>query len=58
MASLIGENKIEQINNVIQTSSKLGMTTMDQDIKRLYEAKAISKEAAQHHMLYPEKLGV
>ena len=56
VANLIRENKIAQIKNVIETSAKEGMITMDQDLQRLYKAKIISKEAAQAHMTNPELL--
>jgi twitching motility protein PilT len=49
-ANLIRENKITQINNVIQTSSKLGMVSMDQDIKRLFKEGLISQETAESYM--------
>ena len=35
IANLIRDQKVEQIKNVIQTSAKVGMVTMEQDIKRL-----------------------
>ena len=42
--NLIRENKIYQIQNIIQTSSKQNMFSMDQDISRLYKQGLISKE--------------
>jgi twitching motility protein PilT len=45
-ANLIRENKPEQIGNVIQTASKLGMFTLEQDIKRLMAKGLIAKEDA------------
>lgn len=56
VANLIRENKIAQIKTVIETSSKEGMASLDQDLKKLYEEKIISKEAAQAHMVNPEML--
>jgi len=56
IANLIRENKIAQIRTVLETSSKDGMTSIDQDLKRLYEKKVISKEAAQAQMNNPESL--
>lgn len=56
VANLIRENKIAQIKNVIETSAKEGMITMDQDLQKLYKAKIISKEVAQAHMNNPELL--
>ncbi len=43
--NLIRENKIYQIQNIIQTSSKQNMLSMDQDISRLYKQGLISKES-------------
>lgn len=56
VSNLIRENKIAQIKTVIETSSKEGMVTLDQDLKRLYKDKIISKEVAQTHMTNPELL--
>ena len=47
IANLVRENKVPQIESVIQTSAKEGMVSMDQDLKRLYKAGSISKEIAQ-----------
>ena len=54
--NLIRENRIYEIQNVIETSRALGMQTMDTSIKQLYFNGKISKDdavAAAHH---PEKL--
>ena len=56
VANLIRENKIAQIKTVIETSSKEGMMSMDQDLKRLYKEKQITKEIAQAQMDNPELL--
>ena len=56
VANLIRENKIAQIKTVIETSSRDGMSSLDHDLKRLYDAKTISKENAQAHMNNPELL--
>lgn len=56
VSNLIRENKIAQIKTVIETSSKEGMVSLDHDLKRLYDAKIISKETAQSHMNNPELL--
>jgi twitching motility protein PilT len=50
VANLIRENKITQIGTVIETSSKEGMFTMDQDLRRLYNEKLLEKEVAQSQM--------
>ena len=56
VSNLIRENKIAQLRTVIETSSKEGMVSMDQDLKRLYGAKLITKETAQGQMENPELL--
>ncbi len=56
VSNLIRENKIAQIKTVIETSAKEGMTSIDKDIKRLYDKKEITKEAAQVQMENPEIL--
>ena len=56
IANLIRENKIAQIKTVIQTAADIGMNTMDQDIKRLFQQNAISKEAAIANMIDPRSL--
>ncbi|NIA18366.1 MAG: PilT/PilU family type 4a pilus ATPase [Actinobacteria bacterium] len=57
VSNLVRENKVAQIRTVIETSAKEGMTSMDQDLKRLYKEKLISKETAQSQMANPELLG-
>ena len=42
--NLIREGKIHQLHNVIRTSTKSGMMTMDQSLARLYLQGAISAE--------------
>ena len=56
VSNMIREAKIAQIRSVLETSSKEGMHSMDQDLQRLYKEKAISKEEAQMHMENPEVL--
>lgn len=46
VANLIRENKVAQIQTVMQTSSQYHMYTMDQDLKRLYEDREINRETA------------
>ncbi|MFH1564493.1 MAG: type IV pilus twitching motility protein PilT [bacterium] len=55
-SNLIRENKISQIKTVLQTGSSVGMVTMDQDLKRLYENKLITKETAMSYLLNPDTL--
>jgi twitching motility protein PilT len=42
--NLIREGKIYQLHNVVRTSSKLGMMTMDQSLATLYVQKVINAE--------------
>jgi twitching motility protein PilT len=56
ISNLIRENKIAQIKTVLQTSADDGMITMDQDLKRLYDAGEITEEIAKTYMLNPESL--
>jgi twitching motility protein PilT len=56
IANLIRENKIAQMKTVIETSSKEGMVSLDQDLQRLVKEKQITKEIAQMHMVNPETL--
>lgn len=44
VSNLIRQNRIEQIESVIQTSGKLGMITVEKSIKKLFDQKIISKE--------------
>lgn len=44
--NLIRENKTYQIPNMIQTGSKIGMQSMDQELVNLYRQGKISKEMA------------
>lgn len=57
IANLIRENKISQIRTLIETSSKEGMRSMDQDVRGLFENGLITKEVAATHMSNPESLG-
>ena len=51
VANLIREGKTYQLSSVIQTHSKIGMTSMQQSIEKLYAQSLISKE----EMLLVEK---
>lgn len=44
--NLIRENKVPQMYSIIQTSNKVGMKTLDQDLSRLVKEGIISKQAA------------
>ena len=50
VANLIRENKISQINSVIQTSRKDGMITMQMAIKKLMEDKVVSEDVARNRI--------
>ena len=56
VANLIREQKIYQIYNVIETSSKEGMMTMDASITKLYQAGKISLAEAKLRMKNPQLL--
>ncbi|MFH1745342.1 MAG: type IV pilus twitching motility protein PilT [bacterium] len=56
VANLIRENKIAQIKTFIETSSKEGMMSIDQDLQRLFKEGQITKEVAQSYMDNPEAL--
>ncbi|MDD3036063.1 MAG: PilT/PilU family type 4a pilus ATPase [Candidatus Saccharimonadaceae bacterium] len=56
VANLIRENKIPQIRTVIETSSKDGMVSLDQHIKKLYKEKLVEKKMAQLQMENPGQL--
>lgn len=45
--NLIREDKVPQMYSVIQTSNKLGMQTLDQDLQRLVNSQVVSKEIAR-----------
>lgn len=56
VSNLIRENKIAQLKTVIETNSKEGMVSIDQDIKRLYKEGLVEKTEAQSYMDNPEIL--
>jgi twitching motility protein PilT len=49
--NLIREGKAFQIQNLIQTGSKLGMSSMDYSLSQLYKQMKISKETAIEHCI-------
>jgi len=51
VANLIRENKIQQINTVIQTNAKIGMITLEQHLKNLVKEKKVSQENADAYIL-------
>jgi twitching motility protein PilT len=56
IANLVRDSKVQQINNVLQTSAAEGMTTLKQDLGRLIEMNAISSETAEEHIVGEAKL--
>lgn len=56
VSNLIRENKIAQLKTVIETNSREGMVSIDQDIKRIYKEGLIEKAEAQSYMDNPELL--
>jgi twitching motility protein PilT len=56
VSNLIRENKVSQLKTVIETSSKEGMISLDQDLQRMFKEKLITKEIAQSHMTNPDLL--
>jgi twitching motility protein PilT len=53
---LIRENKLDSINDTIQSGMKHGMITKDISIKNLYSKGIITKEVAMENMRHPETL--
>ena len=51
----IRENKIAQINSMIQTGSKLGMLTMDDSLYELMSAGKVTPEAARERATEPAR---
>lgn len=56
VANMIRDNKIAQIRTVLETSSREGMASLDQNLQTLVQEKIVAKEVAQAHMLNPETL--
>ncbi len=54
--NLIREQKVEQIQMVIQTGGKMGMQTMNQSLAELYFKQKITFQEALSHSLDPEDL--
>jgi len=47
--AIIRDNNLPQLTNVMQTSRRAGMQTMDECLRRLYEAAVISYDTAVSH---------
>jgi twitching motility protein PilT len=54
--NLIRENKAHQITSIIQTSADIGMQTMDQALRDLYQQGLITYETAMARAMNPEEL--
>ncbi|MBI3289207.1 MAG: PilT/PilU family type 4a pilus ATPase [Elusimicrobia bacterium] len=54
---LIRENKLEAINDAIQSGSQAGMISKDASIRNLFQKRAITREVAMEHMRNPDMLG-
>lgn len=54
---LIRENKLEAINDAIQSGMQTGMISKDASVKNLYQKKLITREVALEHMRNPDLLG-
>jgi twitching motility protein PilT len=54
---LIRENKLEQINDAIQSGSQAGMVSKDSCLKNHYLKGVITRETALAHMRNPDTLG-
>jgi len=58
VANSIRENKIVQINTIIQTSASIGMITLDRDLMHLYKKGLISEEITKSYMRAEQNLGI
>jgi twitching motility protein PilT len=55
--TLIRENKTHQIDNVIRTSSDVGMVSLERSLVDLVREGVISINTAQEYAVYPEEVG-
>lgn len=53
-SNMIREGKANQLTTILQTSSKIGMYTLDQDLKRLVGEKVIEQDVANRLVLTPK----
>ncbi|MEI8360540.1 MAG: type IV pilus twitching motility protein PilT [bacterium] len=56
VANMIRENKIPQIKSIIETNSKIGMQTMDQNLLLLLKQGLITRDVAMNYAENPETL--
>ena len=54
--TVIREGKTHQIDNIIQTSSEIGMSTLESSMAKLIKDGVISMDVAQSYVLRPEEL--
>ena len=52
----IREGKTHQINNIIQTSTEVGMNTLEMSLANLIKEGKVNIETAQSYSLRPEEL--
>ncbi len=53
----IREGKTHQIDNIMQTSTEVGMNTLEMTLAKLVKSGAVSLDVAQSYSLRPEELG-
>lgn len=56
IANIIREGKTHQLDNVIRTSSELGMITLEKHLAQRVDAREISMEVAQSYAFRPQEL--
>jgi twitching motility protein PilT len=56
LRNLIREGKTHQIDNLIATSSEVGMISLDQSLAQLVKSGRISLETARSYSLHPEEV--
>ncbi len=57
VANLIRQNKIAQIQSVIQTSKSEGMVTMNNSLRALFQQGIISEDVYNHRIISSDKVG-
>ncbi|MCX6741187.1 MAG: PilT/PilU family type 4a pilus ATPase, partial [Candidatus Parcubacteria bacterium] len=57
ISNLIRQNKIAQIQSVIQTSKSDGMVTMNNSLKKLFQEGKITEATYNHRLTSSEKIG-
>ncbi|OQB02326.1 MAG: Twitching mobility protein [Parcubacteria group bacterium ADurb.Bin216] len=54
--NMIRESKTHQIDNVIRTSSDIGMVSLERSLVNLVREGVISVQKAQEYAVYPEEV--